>query len=125
MRQEQNTRKTLKQRGHVRIAAVEGEIDKVVRQIVERFHPQKIILFGSYAYGQPHEWSDLDLLVVTSHPPLREEKWKVVDELEQEISLPVQVIFMNAEEFQETRDVVGGVAYPAHQRGKVLYEPNS
>jgi uncharacterized protein len=34
------------------------------RQIAEAFQPDKIILFGSYAYGQPHEESDVDLLVV-------------------------------------------------------------
>jgi predicted nucleotidyltransferase len=35
-----------------------------LRLIVERFHPDKIILFGSYAYGQPDEHSDFDLLVI-------------------------------------------------------------
>lgn len=35
------------------------------RQIAERFHPDKIILFGSYAYGTPHAESDVDLLVIT------------------------------------------------------------
>ncbi len=39
-------------------------IEQVVKQIVERFHPQKIILFGSHAYGKPHTESDVDLLVV-------------------------------------------------------------
>jgi predicted nucleotidyltransferase len=34
------------------------------RQVADRFHPDKIILFGSYAYGKPHEDSDVDLLVV-------------------------------------------------------------
>ncbi len=38
-------------------------IDDVVRQIVERFQPQRVILFGSYAYGEPHPGSDVDLLV--------------------------------------------------------------
>jgi predicted nucleotidyltransferase len=33
-------------------------------QIAERFQPEKIVLFGSYAYGEPHEESDVDLLVV-------------------------------------------------------------
>jgi predicted nucleotidyltransferase len=33
-------------------------------KIAEVFQPDKIILFGSYAYGQPHEWSDVDILVV-------------------------------------------------------------
>lgn len=39
-------------------------IDDVVRQIVEKFHPRKIILFGSYARGNPRPESDVDLLVV-------------------------------------------------------------
>src|SRR5262249_50620845 len=33
-------------------------------QVVERFHPDKIILFGSYAYGTPHADSDVDILVI-------------------------------------------------------------
>src|SRR5438552_14818361 len=39
-------------------------IRKFARQIAERFHPEKIILFGSYAYGRPHAESDVDLLVI-------------------------------------------------------------
>jgi predicted nucleotidyltransferase len=37
---------------------------RFARQIAERFHPQKIILFGSYAYGMPHNENDVDLLVI-------------------------------------------------------------
>jgi predicted nucleotidyltransferase len=50
-------------------------IDDVVRQIVEKFHPQKIILFGSYARGNPRPESDVDLLVVmkTKLKPVRQE----------------------------------------------------
>lgn len=39
-------------------------IDDVVQQIINKFHPQKIILFGSYARGNPRPESDVDLLVV-------------------------------------------------------------
>jgi predicted nucleotidyltransferase len=39
-------------------------IRRFARQIAERFHPDKIILFGSHAYGQPHEESDVDLMVI-------------------------------------------------------------
>jgi uncharacterized protein len=39
-------------------------IRRFARQIAERFHPQKIILFGSYAYGTPNNESDVDLLVI-------------------------------------------------------------
>jgi predicted nucleotidyltransferase len=40
-------------------------IRRYARRIAEKFDPDKIILFGSYAYGQPHEWSDVDILVAT------------------------------------------------------------
>src|SRR5207249_4792907 len=37
------------------------------KQIAARFNPEKILLFGSYAYGAPNEDSDVDLLVVMPH----------------------------------------------------------
>src|SRR5438094_2556960 len=39
-------------------------IRRFARQVAERFHPEKIILFGSYAYGTPHADSDVDILVI-------------------------------------------------------------
>lgn len=43
-------------------------IQEVVSTIAQRFQPDKIILFGSYAYGTPDEDSDADLLVVLKQP---------------------------------------------------------
>jgi len=43
---------------------VADRLEPYLRIIVKRIHPEKIILFGSYAYGQPDEHSDFDLLVV-------------------------------------------------------------
>ena len=43
-------------------------IDEIAQQIADRFKPQKIILFGSYANGTPKPESDLDLLVVMDTP---------------------------------------------------------
>ena len=41
-------------------ASIQGFVDRVVAE----FRPHKVILFGSYAYGQPREDSDVDLMVV-------------------------------------------------------------
>ena len=38
-----------------------------VDQVVTRFQPERVILFGSYAYGHPTKDSDVDLLVVMKH----------------------------------------------------------
>lgn len=42
----------------------ESQIKLVAQKIKEKFNPQKIILFGSYASGNPHSASDIDLLVI-------------------------------------------------------------
>jgi len=44
--------------------ATTEDIQKIVQQIVARFRPRKVILFGSYAHGKPTRDSDVDLLVV-------------------------------------------------------------
>src|SRR5438309_3924861 len=39
-------------------------IRRYAREVAERFQPDKVILFGSHAYGRPHADSDVDILVV-------------------------------------------------------------
>ncbi len=42
----------------------EQQIRDLSDDIVRKFHPDKVVLFGSYAYGKPNDDSDVDLLVV-------------------------------------------------------------
>jgi predicted nucleotidyltransferase len=48
----------------VRTRIPEETIRELVRRIADEFHPDRIYLFGSYAYGEPRPESDVDLLVV-------------------------------------------------------------
>ena len=43
---------------------IETKIKDVADKIAREYQPEKIILFGSHAWGKPHEWSDVDLFVV-------------------------------------------------------------
>ncbi len=43
---------------------IADQLEPYLRLIVERFHPEKVIPFGSQAYGRPTEHSDVDLLIV-------------------------------------------------------------
>ncbi len=101
------------------------DIRQIVEQVVERFQPLHVILFGSYAYGTPHEGSDLDVLVVVPGPPPRRDVWQIAHDIGRALPIPLQLQFMSPEEYDETKDVVGGLAYPAHQWGKVLYHAQS
>src|SRR5437868_2469849 len=57
------TRKT-KRRWYRGADVPRAEIGRFARRVAERFHPHKIILFGSHAYGTPHADSDVDILVI-------------------------------------------------------------
>ncbi len=51
-----------------RDARIEQTLNEIVRRLVTDYQPEKIILFGSYAYGEPHADSDLDLLIIKDTP---------------------------------------------------------
>jgi predicted nucleotidyltransferase len=97
-------------------------INKIVERIRNEYQPKKIILFGSYAYGEPTEDSDIDILIVTQRRLSREETYKMRRELLRDFSISVQLISVSEEEFTETKDIVGGITYPASKYGEILYE---
>ena len=97
-------------------------LEKVVEPIVDALAPEQVILFGSYAEGRATADSDLDLLVVTEQPLSRKEWLERTQGLFRDMPLPIQVITISQQEFEETRDVIGGIAYPAAKYGRVIYE---
>ena len=103
-------------------ASAQEKIQEMVRRIVERFHPEKIILFGSYARGTAGPDSDVDLLVVM---PVSGSKRRLTIEIDIAIAglgLSKDVIVVTPEEVEDYRDQVGTIIYPALHEGKVLYE---
>jgi predicted nucleotidyltransferase len=97
-------------------------IEEIVRRILCATHPERIILFGSAAAGPMTRDSDVDLLVIqrSCDDPWRESV-RVRAAL-RGLGFPFDVIVMASERFEETKDVIGGIAYPAHKYGKVIYE---
>jgi predicted nucleotidyltransferase len=97
-------------------------IQEIVKRIVAGYAPQKIILFGSYAYGQPDEDSDLDFLVVMDTPLPPRQRYVEVRKTIGSLEIPVDVFVLTPEEFKETKDVIGGIAYAPARYGRCLYE---
>ena len=100
----------------------ESIIREVVGKILTVAHPERVILFGSAATGAMSPDSDVDLLVIekdVENP--RDETLKIRKALS-EFEVPFDVIVMASERFEETRNVIGGIAYPANKYGKVIYE---
>jgi len=104
------------------MAADEEIFEDVVDQIVELAHPDYVILFGSAASGNMTADSDLDVLVVEQQVAnTRQESIRLRAALEN-VPLPIDVIVMSRERFEETKNVIGGIAYLAYKYGRVLYE---
>src|SRR6516225_4665652 len=97
-------------------------IRRFARQIADKFHPDKIILFGSYAYGTPHEWSDVDLLVVIPAYDQTNQAIRITRAFEAPFSL--DLIVRTPERL--SRDVKDGDWFLQEitSKGKVLYEKN-
>ncbi len=100
----------------------ESTLREIVTKIVELSNPDRVILFGSAATGEMTADSDLDLLVVESQVSnTRQESTRLRAALE-DVPFPIDVIVMSRQWFDETKDIIGGIAYPAHKYGRVLYE---
>jgi predicted nucleotidyltransferase len=96
-------------------------LDEIVERIKERFHPEKIILFGSYARGEATEDSDIDLLIVAETDLLPRERFPAVRRLLSDIPASFDVILKTPEEYRRRRSVVNHIVYFADKYGKVLY----
>ena len=103
-------------------SAVQQAIAAMVRRIVERFHPEKVILFGSHARGEATADSDVDLLVVARSPGTRRELGLAIDLALADIEVPKDVLVVTPEELERDRDIVGTVVHPAVREGLLLYD---
>jgi len=96
-------------------------LDEVVARIRAVAEPERIILFGSAATGEMERDSDLDVLVLLNSPEdPRRESVRIRSRL-RGLGWPIDLLVMDRERFDQTKDLVGGLAYPAHRYGKVLY----
>jgi predicted nucleotidyltransferase len=83
---------------------------------------RRVILYGSRARGAATPESDFDLLVVEADPVSKREEMQRLARAVEDAGVPVHVWVMGEVEFEETKNIIGGLAYPAQKYGVVLYE---
>lgn len=94
---------------------------KLAERIAELFDPEKIILFGSYAYGTPREDSDIDLLVImnTDSRPVR----KAIEICRAlQYDFPMDLLVRTPEDIERRYKGCDPLICYALDKGKVLYE---
>ena len=93
----------------------------MTRKLVERFNPERVILFGSHARGQATADSDVDLLVVM---PLSGTRARTQAELRlvlREFPVAVDILVSTPQEFAWRPQVCGTIEHPAALEGRVLH----
>jgi hypothetical protein len=99
-----------------------GQLDEIVRRLAAALAPRWIYLFGSHAYGQPHQDSDIDLMVVLPGPvPPVPECYGRGCACLRGIGLPIELHFASLDGFNRRRAVPGSLEQEIADRGALVY----
>ena len=92
-----------------------------VRRVGQEFNPERVILFGSYAYGKPTEDSDVDLLVVL---PFKGSGAMMAVEIMRRLKprIPVDIVARTPEDMKRRLDLNDFFLEEITSKGEVLYE---
>ena len=101
---------------------IESYLKNIVDKIINNFNPDKIILFGSYAYGHPTVDSDMDIMIVMDTDEKPHKRAVSVRKVLKGIGIPKDIIVKTPEEFERFKDIVGTIGYPAAHKGRIIYE---
>jgi predicted nucleotidyltransferase len=101
----------------------EGLLEEIVERLKEGLHPDKIILFGSHAYGKPNDDSDIDLLIVLSESddPGYRRAQKAYRYL-RGLAAPTELFIVTQQEVMHGLNVPTSLINQAVQRVRVIYE---
>jgi predicted nucleotidyltransferase len=97
-------------------------LSEIRERLVSRFHPEKIILFGSQARGTADKRSDIDLLVICRFKGKRRKLMVDIDDELSGIEYAFDIVVLTPDEFQRDRQIPGTIGRYASQEGKVFYE---
>jgi len=100
----------------------EKEVKKITETIVEKYKPEKIILFGSFAYGKPTRDSDVDLFIIKKTNKSRKERHFEVDRLLLDRTIPLDILIYTPKEVRERLNLGDFFIQEVNKQGEVVYE---
>lgn len=100
---------------------IRREIQKMADRIIERFHPVRIILFGSHARGDAGPDSDVDLLIVMPIAGSKRETQLEIRRAVHHVRVPKDIVITTPYDFEWRKEIPGTIERPAVLEGTVLY----
>lgn len=99
-----------------------AKINDIVSRIATNFNPDKIILFGSYANGNPDNDSDLDLLIIKDTDLPRHRRSFDIQKLLIGSMIPMDILVYTNQEFEQEKNEKYSFLNSAIKSSKILYE---
>lgn len=98
-------------------------IAEIADRILKGYKPKKIILFGSHAYGEPTEDSDVDLLIIKNTDKRPIDRWIEVKRLLRDTSrtVPISPLVYTEEEIEKRLAIKDFFIQEIFERGEILY----
>jgi len=97
---------------------------EVVRKLRSEYEPIKIILFGSYAYGNPTKDSDIDLLILKNTDKRRADRFVEVKRIiyNPDLKIPISPLVYTPEELEERLKIGDDFVKEIVRKGVIIYE---
>lgn len=108
-----------------RQAVTPEALRSVTDKIVKAVEPEQIILFGSYAYGQPTSDSDVDLLIIWNTRKSDPARYRAISDLLRPRPFPLDIIVRTPREIALARKRIDPFLNEALRQGKTLYARQS
>lgn len=99
----------------------QDQINDIVNIIVKNINPEKVILFGSYAYGEPKEDSDLDLLIIKDTDDDKYRRTREIRKFLRGTKIPIDVVVYTKAEIEDWKDTKSAFITQVIQNGRILY----
>ena len=99
-----------------------AQIKQFSQAVAQKFRPQRIILFGSYAYGKPTEDSDVDLLVIMNRTRHRGERMSLRIRHAVPRNFPLDLLVRTPAEVAKRLHWGDCFLREVFEKGKVMYE---
>jgi predicted nucleotidyltransferase len=97
------------------------EIDKIINLIVTNVDPDKVILFGSYAYGEPNKDSDLDLLIIKDMDVEKNKRGREIRKYLRGTKIPVDLLVYTSKEVESLKHDKTTFLYQILDKGRALF----
>jgi predicted nucleotidyltransferase len=99
-----------------------AKIRETAIRIAERFAPDRVVLFGSYARGDADEGSDVDLMVLFSEVENPRARAAEIYTALAGCGFPKDILVSTVSRFERYRNVPNTIYWPVSREGQVLYE---